>query len=51
MHFGFAIDSSDIDLCDINLLDTDLDFSDTDIPCKYYVCVQDVLKICIQDIS
>ena len=25
MHFGFALDSSNIDLWDIDLLDTDLD--------------------------
>ena len=25
MHFGFALDLSNIDLWDINLLDTDLD--------------------------
>ena len=46
MHFGFVIDSLDIDLCDIDLLDTDLDLSDTDIPRyhQHFVCLQDVLK-------
>ena len=29
MYFGFALDSSDIDLWDIDLSDTDLDFLDT----------------------
>ena len=32
MYFGFALDASDIDLQHINLLDTDLDLLDTDIP-------------------
>ena len=44
MHFGFAIDSLDIDLCDTDLLDTGLDLSDRDIPSKHFVCLQDVLK-------
>ena len=46
MHFGFVIDSLDIELCDIDLLDTDLDLSDTDIPRyhKHFVCLQDVLE-------
>ena len=34
MHFGFALDSSDIDLWNIDLLDTHLDLLDTDIPSK-----------------
>ena len=44
MHFGFALDSSDIDLLNIDLLDTQLDFLDTYIPSKQFVCLQDVLK-------
>ena len=32
MHFGFAIDSSDIDLWDTDLLDADLDLLDINIP-------------------
>ena len=44
MHFGFALDSSDIDLLNIDLLDTHLDLLDTDIPNKQFVCLQDVLK-------
>ena len=32
MHFGFALDSSDIDLLNIDLLDTHLDLLDRDIP-------------------
>ena len=44
MHFGFALDLSDIDLWNIDLLDTHLDLLDTDIPSKYFVCFQDVLK-------
>ena len=52
MHFGFALDLSDIDLLNIDLLDqryTHLDLLDTDIPNKYFVCLQDVLKTCLQD--
>ena len=41
MHFGFTLDSSDIDLWDADLLETDLD---TDIHRKHFVCLQDVLK-------
>ena len=43
IHFGFALDSSDIDLLDIDLLDIHLDFLDTDIPNKQFVCLQDIL--------
>ena len=35
--FGFSLDSSDVDLWNIDLLDTD-------IPSKHFVCLQDVLK-------
>ena len=44
MHFVFALDSSDIDLWNIDLLDKHLDLLDTDIPNKYFVCLKDVLK-------
>ena len=44
MHFGFTLDSSDIDLLNIDLLDVHLDLLDTDIPSKYFVCLQDVFK-------
>ena len=44
MYFGFALDMSGIDLWDIDLLDTDLNLLDTDIPGKHFVCLQDVLK-------
>ena len=44
MHFGLALDWSDIDFWDIDLVDTDLDLLDTDIPSKHFVCLQDVLK-------
>ena len=43
-HFGVALDLSDIDLWNIDLLDTHLDFLDTDITSKHFVCLQDVLK-------
>ena len=32
MHFGCALESSDIDLLNIDLLDTHLDLLDIDIP-------------------
>ena len=44
MHFGFALDSSDIDLWNIDLLDTHLDLLDTDIPSKYFACLHNVFK-------
>ena len=44
MHFGFALDSSDIDLWNIDLLDTHLDLLDTGIPSKYFFRLQDVFK-------
>ena len=53
MHFRFALDSSDIDLLNIDLLDqryTHLDLLDTDIPIKHFVCLQDVFKTCLQDV-
>ena len=42
MQFGFALDSLDVDLWNIDLLDTNLDLWDTDIPSKHFVCLQDV---------
>ena len=54
MHLGFALDSSDIDLRDIDLLDTDSDLLDTDISSKHFVGLQrrlqDILKTCLQDV-
>ena len=44
MHFGFVLDSSDIDLRNIDLLDAHLDLLVTDIPGKYFVYLQDILK-------
>ena len=44
MHFGFALDLSDIDLWNIDFLDTHLDLLDTDITSKNFVCLRDVLK-------
>ena len=44
MHFGFALDSPDIDFWRIDLLDTHLDLLDTDISSKHFVCFQDVFK-------
>ena len=45
MYFEFALDASDIDLWDIDLLDTDLDLLYKGIPSKHFVCLQDVLKM------
>ena len=44
MHFRFSLDSLDIDLWYIDLLDTHLDSLDTDIPSKHIICLQDVWK-------
>ena len=44
MHFGFALELSDIGLLNINLLDTHLDLLNTDIPSKCFVCLHDVFK-------
>ena len=45
MNLGFAFDSSNKDL-----LDTDLDLLDTNIPNQDFVFLQDVFKTCLQDI-
>ena len=50
MHFGFALELSDIDLWNIDLLDTHLDLLDADIPSKYFVSLHNVFKTCLQDI-
>ena len=39
MHFGFALQLSDIDLWNIDLLDTHLDLLVTNIPSKYFVSI------------
>ena len=45
MHFGFALELSDIDLWNIvNLLDTHLDLIDTDTPNNHFVCLHNVFK-------
>ena len=44
MHFGFALDLSDIDLWNIDLLDKHLDMLHTDILSKHFLCLQDVFK-------
>ena len=36
MHFGFTLDSPDTDLWNIDLLDTNLDLLDADIPSKHF---------------
>ena len=42
MHFGFALELSNVDLLNIDLLDTHLDLLNTDIPSKYIVCLHNV---------
>ena len=44
MHFEFALELSDIDLWNIDLLGTHLDLLDTDIPSKYFACLHNVFK-------
>ena len=43
-NFGLALDSSGIDLQNIDFLYTRLDLLDTDIPGEHCVCLQDVFK-------
>ena len=61
MHFVFALELSDIDLSNTDLLDTDLDFLSrdkyTDIPSKYFFFsikslrgLPDIFKTCSQDV-
>ena len=50
MHFGFALELSDIDLWNIDLLDTNLDLLHTDISSKCFFYLNNVFKICLQDI-
>ena len=45
MHFGFALELSNVDLLNIDLLDTHLDLLDTDIPSKYFACLRNVVKM------
>ena len=44
IHFGFVLELSEIDLRNIDLLDTHLDLLDIDIPSKYFVCLHNVFK-------
>ena len=57
MHFGFSfklsnVDLSNIDLLDtyLDLLDTHLDLLDTDIPSKYFAFLQDMSSRRLQDV-
>ena len=49
MHFGFTLELSDIDLWNIDLLDTHLDLLDTDIPSILFVSI--VYSTRLQDMS
>ena len=48
MHFGFALELSDIDFWNADLLDTHLDLLSpdkyTDIPSKYFLCLHKIFK-------
>ena len=44
MHFGFALELSNVDLLNIDLLDTHLDLLITDIPSKYFACLHNFFK-------
>ena len=44
MHFGFALELSNVDLLNVDLLDTHLDLLDTDIPSKYFACLHNAFK-------
>ena len=44
MHFGFGWELSNVDLWNIDLLDTHLDLLDIDIPSKYFLCLYNVFK-------
>ena len=49
MHFGFALELSDIDLWNIDLSDTHLDLLDTDIPSIFFVSIMSTRRL--QDMS
>ena len=44
MSFGFALELPNVDLLNIDLIDTHLDLLDTDIPSKYCDCLHNVFK-------
>ena len=44
MRFGLALELSNVDLLNIDLLNTHLDLLDTGIPNKYFACLHDVFK-------
>ena len=44
MRFGLALELSNVDLLNIDLLDTHLDLLDTDIPSKYFACLHNFFK-------
>ena len=53
MHFGSTLELSNVDLRNIDLLDTHLELLDTDILSKYFVCLHNVFKTsltCLQDV-
>ena len=45
MRFGLALELSNVDLLNIDLLDTHLDLIDTDIPSKYFACLHNIFKM------
>ena len=51
MRFGFALELPNVDLLNIDLLDTHLDLLDTDIPSKCFGCLHNVFKTTSKHIS
>ena len=50
MYVGFTLDSSDVDLWNIDLLGTHLDLLETDIPSKHFAFLQDILKTSLKHV-
>ena len=50
MHFGFALEFSNVDLLNLDLLDTHLDLLDTDIPSKYFAFLHNVFKTSLRHV-
>ena len=44
MRFELALELPNVDLLNIDLLDTHLDLLDRDIPSKYFACLHNVFK-------
>ena len=51
MHFGFALELPNVDLLNIDLLETHLDFLYTDIHSKYFACLHNVFNTFLRQSS